>query len=252
MSSSDIQAYRESIENDLKWRLEEIALLESRLNSFTITVGEDRETNEKNKNKYRKSLVVMLYSHFEGFFRFSFAQYADALNSLSIPLGKAVDSLVVSSLHIEFSKYDIENNWINKSDIDEISKSKRFINRVELIRNIIKLQSAGFVDLPIRSATDSNSIIYTESNLSPKVIDTILRQLGLENALGIGTTKADPLFGIVSQFIRVRNDIAHGDITYKDGLVEVEYNKIRKAFDAVVNRIPKVITSALINKTYFK
>ncbi len=45
--------FRANLENELKWRQEEIAFFKNQLNYIT----------EHDKNRYRKSLVLILYSH---------------------------------------------------------------------------------------------------------------------------------------------------------------------------------------------
>ena len=49
---------RTAMETELAWRQEELAFMKNQLTNIQ---------EEILKNKYRKSLVLMLYSHFEGF-----------------------------------------------------------------------------------------------------------------------------------------------------------------------------------------
>ena len=101
MTQADIQKYREQIEADLAWRLEEIAFFAKQLNHFKArnVSEEEREKAENDKKRFRKSLVFILYAHFEGFFRFAFETYVNALNEDNIALSKTIDVLVVSSLY---------------------------------------------------------------------------------------------------------------------------------------------------------
>ncbi len=57
------------IENEQSWRFDEIRFFQNRL--AEIKSEEDRE-------KYRKALVLILYSHFEGFCKFAFLHGAAA------------------------------------------------------------------------------------------------------------------------------------------------------------------------------
>ncbi|MCI8917415.1 MAG: hypothetical protein HFH29_01340 [Eubacterium sp.] len=51
---------RAALEIELAWRQEELAFFKNQLN----------EIAEEHKNKYRKSLVLILYSHLEGYIKF--------------------------------------------------------------------------------------------------------------------------------------------------------------------------------------
>ena len=58
MELKELENIRTQLEGELKWRLDEIHFLHNQQNHIS---------NEKDQNCYRKALVVMLYSHFEGF-----------------------------------------------------------------------------------------------------------------------------------------------------------------------------------------
>lgn len=50
---------RAVLESELAWRQEELAFFRNQLNGIL----------EENKDKYRKSLVLILYSHMEGYIK---------------------------------------------------------------------------------------------------------------------------------------------------------------------------------------
>ena len=60
--------------------------------------------------------------------------------------------------------------------------------------------------------------------------------------------------GLVAEFVKKRNGIAHGDNKpeFKGGVEENDYNKYRKVFDRIVDLIPVVITRALKDQVYLK
>ena len=68
MNLADIRA---QLEMELTWRQNEIRLLHNQLAFIE---------KEEEKNRYRKSLVVMLYSHYEGFCKMAFLIYINSVN----------------------------------------------------------------------------------------------------------------------------------------------------------------------------
>jgi len=130
--SMDIGSVRAQIEEDLDWRLSEIAFFTAQLNNFKqLKEGkEEKERVEKDKKRFRKTLVLMLYAHFEGFFRFSFKVYVNTLNEEKINLSEALDVLVASSLHKEFSDYDEAKNSANQES-SEVNKAVKHLKRRE-------------------------------------------------------------------------------------------------------------------------
>ena len=145
-----VEDYREKIEKDLEWRLDEIAFFSNQINNFrlrNISLSE-KERVEKEKCKYRKLLVLILYSHFEGFFRFSFETYAQAINSAEINVEEANLILSASNLHIVFNNYDSaslraeeDSNSLNKAN-------KKHKNRLKLIEGLNKSMSSK-INLPL-------------------------------------------------------------------------------------------------------
>ena len=68
MNLLDIRA---QIEEEITWRSDEIRFLKNQLSNIQ---------KETEKEKYRKSLVVMLYSHYEGFSKTIFQIYINEIN----------------------------------------------------------------------------------------------------------------------------------------------------------------------------
>ncbi|MDX2303591.1 MAG: MAE_28990/MAE_18760 family HEPN-like nuclease [Microscillaceae bacterium] len=189
MTNADIQKYRQEIEEELTWRLDEIAFFNNQLNNFRVLDSSEasKQKVEDDKNRFRKVLVLVLYAHFEGFFRRSFEVYVNAIHEEKVDLSKAIDVLTTTSLHKIFRQYELQNRTINL-DSDELNKStQRLKNRDFLLREIENLKLSNKVNLPISSRhDDQDSILYTESNLTAEVIDKILYKLGFSaNVFGL-------------------------------------------------------------------
>lgn len=253
MTSIDIQQVREKIESDLEWRLDEIAFFSNQLNSFrllNISESEKRRVSNE-KRKYRKLLVLILYSHFEGFFRFAFSLFVETLNNANIELSKVIDVLAVSSLQKTFLEYEKSKSNIELDSSIFNKTNKRLEQRVKFLDELSNMQKGGFLKLPISSNhLDKTSVIYTESNLSPEVFEKILFRLGFDNTLfGLGEVE---LKKTLNEFLQKRHGIAHGDGKFKDGVEDNQYLKYKSAFDKIVKIIPIAIHNALNQKTFLK
>ena len=101
----DAAALRAELEAELAWRLDELRFLRNQLS--------DVPTEDK-KGVYRKALVVMLYSHFEGFCKTAFSVYVHALNHESLSLRDVTGALAACCLARIFG--DLRNP-ARKSDI---------------------------------------------------------------------------------------------------------------------------------------
>ena len=67
MNLADIRA---ELEDELRWRTEELRFFKNQLSDFR---------SDDERNRFRRALVVMLYSHFEGFWKAAFSIYVKAL-----------------------------------------------------------------------------------------------------------------------------------------------------------------------------
>lgn len=86
------------METELAWRQEELAFFKNQLCNIQ---------DENQRNKYRKSLVLMLYSHFEGFVKICLLSYIQYVNSLKLKREEFNERLIASSMNSEFNAYDI-------------------------------------------------------------------------------------------------------------------------------------------------
>ena len=250
----DIDNIREQIENDLEWRLDEIAFFTAQLNHLRPLNTSDKEKQrvEKDKNRFRKALVLILYAHFEGLVRYALRLYAEALNEENINLSEAIDVLVASSLHREFGQYDDSKERI-KSESSEFNKAnKRLNNRVNLIQELNQLWQENKVKLPISDRhNDKGSVLYTESNLNFDTIEKILYRLGFPTDILDLEISGRKFKDILNEFLGRRNAIAHGD-KLKKGIDEKQYNEFKNVFDKITIIIPIAITKALNKKLYLK
>ena len=93
MTADELRAV---LETELAWRQEELAFFKNQLN----------EVEESNKNKYRKSLVLILYSHMEGYIKIGLQTYIQYINSQGLNRRDVNTGLMVASMHKEFIAYE--------------------------------------------------------------------------------------------------------------------------------------------------
>ncbi len=126
MKTDDI---REQLEAELTWRTDEIRFLENQLSNLS---------EEDQKDKYRKSLVVMLYSHFEGFFRFAFRLYKEAVNQENLKCDEVTAYVAVSSLTDIFMALDNpqKKNDIFRRSLPDDTVLHRFCRRVDFMESL--------------------------------------------------------------------------------------------------------------------
>ncbi len=257
----DIDSICTQIEEDLAWRLNEIAFFTAQLNNFKpLNMGEKEkpktanERVENDQKRFRKALVLILYAHFEGFFRYSFALYVNAINEEKINLSEAIEVLVASSLHKEFGNYDNAKESANQES-SVVNKAVRHLDRrVSLIQENEKSRRENKVKLPISDKhNDENSVLYTKSNLNFEVIEKILYRLGFStDILNKLQISGQTLKSVLNKFLGLRNTIAHGDGKLKEGVDEKLYSEFENIFRQVTEMIYIVISDALREKLYLK
>lgn len=217
------------METELEWRQEELAFLKNQLSNIQ---------DENQQNKYRKSLVLMLYSHFEGFVKICLLSYIQYVNSLKLKREDFNERLIASSMNREFNAYDNndEKCHIFKEELPEDRRLHKFHRRVNFLEKIEEFKQS---DLFIPDET-----IDTESNLWYIVLQKNLYKVGLPIDL------FDDLSGDIDALVNRRNSIAHG--TERAGVQETEYLKWEEKTYKVMEQIIKYIYCDVCNEKYLK
>lgn len=224
--------FRAQLQYDWEWRLRE----------FTLLINQLSNMSEDDKKIYRKTLLVMLYSHFEGFCKFAFETYLKLINEERIARSDANEYIIASSLLDVF--HDIEYPGNICSDIFNINstekKFSKFFIRTHFIRsyNEILLQD---IDISDRF---SSEIVDTKSNLTLKVFVKILYRLGLPY------DQFDSFDSTISNLLTRRGDIAHGKKV--DGIEENHFKEIEMKIFEFINSLIILLTDSARNKAFLK
>jgi len=227
MNLADIRA---ELEDELEWRLEEMRFFKNQLADLRTTDQRDR---------HRRALVVMLYSHFEGFWKAAFSIYVKAINAESICCKEATHSLVAASLFdllAGLSDHQKKHPFFRSKAPDD-TKLHQIHRQIEFLLRLPDMETTK-VSIPAEKVVDP------ESNLKPEVIRKNLFRLGFQYDL------FESHEGTVHQLLNKRNSVAHGST--RQGIEETEYNNLEESVLAIMSDVVKLLFVSLQRKTYLR
>lgn len=220
MNLPDIHA---QLEEELSWRWAEMRLLRNQLGYIA---------DGFNKGRYRKALVVMLYSHFEGFCKTAFSIYVTAINQEQLLCAEANDFIAAASLADVFDAYENRDKkcQLFRKSLPDDAKLHRFARQVDFVVALSDLPNK-----PVNIRVDS--IVDTESNLNPVVMNKILYRLGLPHDAFAAQV------GAIHRLLERRNNIAHG--AEKGVIAQKDYESLEVAAYDVMSALIRMIVDAL-------
>ena len=223
MTADELRAV---LETELAWRQEELAFFKNQLN----------EVEESNKNKYRKSLVLILYSHMEGYIKIGLQTYIQYINSQGLNRRDVNTGLMVASMHKEFIAYE---NMERKSEffrktLPDDTRLHRLYRRVDFME---KMENFKEQELVI-----DDQIIDTESNLWYIVLQKNLYKIGLPVDL------FDDYRSDIDALVNRRNSIAHGN--FKSGVTDIEFSNWERKVSEILEGITRLLYDYARNKRY--
>jgi hypothetical protein len=220
---------RSQLEEELSWRQNEIRFFHNQLSAITT---------DEQKDCYRKALIVMLYSHYEGFCKTALGIYADAINAQKLIIRTVNKFIAACSLDHVFLAYENRDkkSRIFKNRLPEDGKLHRFARQIEFIENFEQFEE--------QLACISETVIDTEDNLKYIVLKKLLFRLGLDYDY------FDEYRSNIDKLLGKRNNIAHG--TQKTGVSEKDYKEIEKDVFEIMNATIQIIMQALEKKQYLK
>lgn len=194
----------DEIERDLDWREAELAVLRLFLANEDIT--------EREKRVLFRAAWALLYAHYEGFCKFALTVYFDALKN--------------SGERCE--------NFAPKTQAFALTEKLKAIRKLPPVDFISAM--CGF-EADVLAEPVSFPEVDTDSNLSPKVLERLLEDAGLE--LESLSSHNRSLFTLVNR----RNKIAHGE---REIIPEFEYYlQFEAAAKDVMNELALAIDEKL-------
>jgi hypothetical protein len=192
MTHDDLcEALSLELEQEYSKRIYEITQIENffRLNSAS--------TSEELSGIVLKSLIILLYAHFEGFCKKALKFYVIYINKMETFICDVKYGIAAASLHEDFEKLLNDRlpppKKINGLHSDGLlwrhyRRSEFLLNYETCLKNLVKLKD-DFID--------------AKSILEPKVLKNLLYQLDLDY------TCVDLYAGDIHKLIYMRNDFAH-------------------------------------------
>ncbi|OOW10247.1 MULTISPECIES: MAE_28990/MAE_18760 family HEPN-like nuclease [Acinetobacter] len=224
----DINAFRTELEEDWEWRLDELRLLKNL----------SAPLDDNKANTYRRSLVVFLYAHFEGFFQFALSHYIKTVNDQSIPCAQANTHLVSATIHDVFKalRDDSAKCSYFKAHAPEDTKLHRFFREIQFVENSTEIYSTK-VQIKITS-------VDLESNLSPLVFKKNLYKLGLPHEIDRDIEVN------LNKLLGIRNKIVHGE--RRDGVNRNDYEGFELSVAQTVSQTMINLTKSCVEKLFLK
>ena len=214
------------LEEQWNWRVDELVKLKNTYNSV----------DNCSKLVIRKTQILLLYSHFEGYVKFAFLYYILTINNDNIQIKQLNHHLRTVAMHNVFQEYSNINRkgrYFTK-DFPEDNKLKIYSRRLDFMECF-----HNFLD---EVAEIPEDVIDTESNLKPEVLNKILFQLGF--SLDV----CQQYRGDIQRLLNYRNSIAHGSQT--SDISQFPYEKIEKSVELIIGAVRELIRDSLLESAY--
>ena len=217
---------RAALEVELAWRQEELAFFKNQLNEIV----------EENKNKYRKSLVLILYSHMEGYIKICLQTYVQYINSQKLNRKDVNTGLIVASMHKEFIAYENLDRKceIFRRELPDDARLHRLYRRGDFMEKVENFKE--------QELNIDDQIIDTESNLWYIVLQKNLFKIGLPTYL------FDDFQSDIDALVNRRNSIAHG--SFHSGVTAQEFSNWETKVSYILSGVTRLLYDYAKNQKY--
>ena len=221
------EQFESFLDEDLVWRKKEISEL------FLLA------KDNTDKETLLKSLILLLYAHWEGYIKKGSKLYIKYISEKKIKVNKLSTNFTAIILKSQISKC-----------IDE-SENLTLANELTFMSSYIKKQEKKFKVRINPDKDQENEIIDTQSNLRPKVFKTIIKILGLNYKSAIETRE----HYINSHLLANRNCIGHGSLFDEDSqdnfsLTIDDIDKLKKIVFSIIDNFRDELLDYANNEFY--
>lgn len=222
-------SFSEQMENEKLWREEEIRAVNNLISLSSL---------DKDKNLLRRAGICLLYSHVEGFVKFSFKLYIDGVNMMELLCKDVKPVLAAAVYHHDFLRLTNPDakSKIFKKDMPDDAHIHRIYRHEEFFEKI-----ESFFESKIKI---EDGYINTESNVGREVLERLLYQVGLQHK------SLNTVIGSLTRLKNKRNDIAHG--ADKSIIDAVDYTIFHNCALGIMKELSKVLYNAFECKDYLK
>lgn len=216
------------LEDEITWRQDELRMLHNQAQWMN---------RDSDKDAYRKCLVVMLYSHLEGFCKQAFSIYVEAINREGLKRRDVNVSLAASCFEEAFRllRDQAHKQPYFRSKAPDETQLHQFYRESTFIDSLDQFFEKP-VDIPV------DKVVSTESNLTPVVLQKLLYKAGF-NPQSLSAYE-----GRVAMLVARRHAIAHG--RRREGIDETTYEDVRQATFAVMDGVKTILFESLVQATY--
>lgn len=221
MQALDAAKIREELELEREWRDDELRFLE---NQGAHLVGADLA-------KFRRSVVLLIYAHMEGFCKFALTAYAAHVNAAGCLVKETEWAIAAASLAKVFSRFrdnDLKSDLFRRI-LPQDAKLHRFCRERDLLEQLEEFERQ-------LACIQIDDVVDMESNLTDAVLRKVLYRLGLPIDV------ADKFQAEIRKLLALRNNIAHGAM--RDGVKDELYLELRRASAAVCDELTKAVFEA--------
>lgn len=225
-----IEEFRTQLEEEMSWRSDEIRFFQNQCALIE---------KEENQDKFRRALVLLLYSNFEGLCKFALTLYVSAINSENIPCGSATRAVAAAALSDVFHYLRDGNGKIKnfaKMALPDEKDLHRYGRDREFIENAVAIME--------RPIVISEKVVDAESNLNSSVLRKILYRLGLPH------DQFSDIEPEIEKLLKLRNRIAHGET--KEGIDEKLYETLRTSAFTIMNTVIRNISNAFSERQFLR
>jgi len=223
MSNTDFLA---ELHREYDWRFDEVRRLKNLIEGEKAALRDD----------LRKSLILLLYAHFEGYCVFSLQHYLTAVNTKRLACRTVNPALVAGAWNRLFQAMESGDHKckVFKQKLPDDHRLHRHWRRRHFVERI---------DESYREQVElSEDIIDAESNLKPEVLSRNLFVLGLDH------TFVTPHAETISNLLGKRNRLAHGED--RRGVPEREYEEYELSVFAICFKLIDFLEDAYRESSY--
>lgn len=217
---------RAALEAELAWRQEELAFFKNQLN----------EIAEGNKDKYRKSLVLILYSHMEGYIKICLQTYVQYINAQGLKRKDVNTGLMAAGMYKEFAAYENLDRKceVFRRKLPNDARLHRLYRRVDFMEKV--------EDFKEKELNIDDQIIDTGSNLWYIVLQKNLYKVGLPIDL------FDDCQSDIDALVNRRNSIAHGN--FRSGVTAEEFSNWETKVSEILSAVTRLLYDYANNEKY--
>jgi hypothetical protein len=223
----DVDRFRAQLEGEMEWREAEIRFFQNTCEQL------DNLDLEK---QFRRALILMLYSHFEGYCKFALSLYVSVINNSGALCKDANPAIVASSMNDVLQKLregtgkapEFKNSLPDDSKLHRFARDREFVQRIdEVLARRVKIPE---------------DTVDMESNLKPVILRKNLYRLGLQH------DQFADLEGQINKLLELRNTVAHG--ASRAGVERATYEDLRASASRVMTAITASVTRAVEQRLY--